>query len=283
MMKKLSLTFATVAALFCLFAVSAFAMGTDLTVVTGDCNLRIGPGINYEIMTTIPSGRQVYINSISDGWAYVSYGNYNGWIASRFLNNQQNATPAPAPSAAGGAYSMALNHNMRSGPGTNYSIYTVVPAGATIYVQYVSGGWAYCSFGNYTGYVAIDGINGLNGSYAPTPVYSAPAYITPGTSIGDSTGSTVYNSSSAGTWYGGYNYANVYDYNYYRNNNPDLIPTFGDNAAAYLTHFVNYGMAEGRQAISSFNVYTYRGQHPELVARYGDDLASYYKHACGII
>ena len=39
----------------------------------------------------------------------------------------------------------------------------------------------------------------------------------------------------------------MYDYSYYRSQNADLRAAFGNDANAYLQHFVNYGMAEGRQ------------------------------------
>ena len=53
-------------------------------------------------------------------------------------------------------------------------------------------------------------------------------------------------------------------------------------ANAYLKHFVDYGMAEGRQGRASFNVYTYRDEHPELWEKFGDNLRGYYLWACGI-
>ena len=89
--------------------------------------------------------------------------------------------------------------------------------------------------------------------------------------------------STAGTsWYGGHDYSNVYDYSYYRSQNADLRAAFGNDANAYLQHFVNYGMAEGRQGRASFNVYTYRDEHPELWEKFGDNLRGYYLWACGI-
>ena len=98
-----------------------------------------------------------------------------------------------------------------------------------------------------------------------------------GKSGGSSSGST------AGTsWYGGHDYSNVYDYSYYRSQNADLRAAFGNDANAYLKHFVDYGMAEGRQGRASFNVYTYRDEHPELWEKFGDNLRGYYLWACGI-
>ena len=61
-----------------------------------------------------------------------------------------------------------------------------------------------------------------------------------------------------------------------------ITAAFGNDANAYLQHFVNYGMAEGRQGRASFNVYTYRDEHPELWEKFGDNLRGYYLWACGI-
>ena len=74
----------------------------------------------------------------------------------------------------------------------------------------------------------------------------------------------------------------MYDYSYYRSQNADLRAAFGNDANAYLKHFVDYGMAEGRQGRASFNVYTYRDEHPELWEKFGDNLRGYYLWACGI-
>ena len=53
---------------------------------------------------------------------------------------------------------------------------------------------------------------------------------------------------------------------------------YGYDCNSLLQHFVNYGMAEGRQAKSSFNVTSYRLQYADLRRAYGNDLKSYYMH-----
>ena len=47
---------------------------------------------------------------------------------------------------------------------------------------------------------------------------------------------------------------------------------------AVLRQFVNYGMAEGRQAASNFDLTSYRNLHADLRHAYGSDLKSYYMH-----
>ena len=80
------------------------------------------------------------------------------------------------------------------------------------------------------------------------------------------------------TVYNGINYAAVYDYNYYVSNNKDVKNTYGNDDLAVLKHFVEFGMKEGRQANSSFNVSSYKNRYVDLRNAFGKDLKSYYLH-----
>ena len=80
------------------------------------------------------------------------------------------------------------------------------------------------------------------------------------------------------TVYNGVDYAQVYNYNYYINQNPDVKAAFGGDEVAVLRQFVNYGMAEGRRASANFDVTSYRNQYPDLRQAYGSNLKSYYMH-----
>ena len=74
------------------------------------------------------------------------------------------------------------------------------------------------------------------------------------------------------------NYISVYNYNYYRKNNPDLVTLYGDNREAYLNHFITVGMSEGRQGSKNFNLAVYKANNPDLVSSFGDDNVKYYEH-----
>ena len=81
------------------------------------------------------------------------------------------------------------------------------------------------------------------------------------------------------TVYNGTNYAAVYDFNYYLQQNPDVAAAFGSgNDTMALWHFVNYGMSEGRIAKDTFNVYVYRNTYDDLRNAYGSDMRAYYMH-----
>ena len=58
--------------------------------------------------------------------------------------------------------------------------------------------------------------------------------------------------------YEGRDYSDVYNYDFYMNRQADLRDTYSDNDVGALRHFVNFGMAEGRQASEEFNVFSYK-------------------------
>ena len=76
----------------------------------------------------------------------------------------------------------------------------------------------------------------------------------------------------------GVSYDNVYDYYYYTQNYPDVAAAFGDDDIGMLYHFVNYGMHEGRQGKSEFNVQGYKNRYLDLRRAFGNDTRNYYFH-----
>jgi hypothetical protein len=80
------------------------------------------------------------------------------------------------------------------------------------------------------------------------------------------------------TVYLGIDYSAVYDKTYYYQNNADLRETIGDNERALIRHFVENGMAEGRQGSSEFNAGAYRAKYSDLRVMYKTDMKRYYQH-----
>lgn len=80
------------------------------------------------------------------------------------------------------------------------------------------------------------------------------------------------------TTYEGVNYAAVYDFNYYYKNNADVASALGWDETKLLQHFVDCGMAEGRQASASFNLNSYKYANYDLRVQFGNDNKQYYMH-----
>lgn len=80
------------------------------------------------------------------------------------------------------------------------------------------------------------------------------------------------------TVYNGVDYSNIYNYQYYITNNPDVNYVFPNDDKKAIEHFVNYGMSEGRQAIEQFNVISYRKRYGDLRNAFRNDTKAYYLH-----
>ena len=70
----------------------------------------------------------------------------------------------------------------------------------------------------------------------------------------------------------------MYDFDYYIAHCKDIRDWVKGNDYMAIQHFVEYGMAEGRQGSEEFNVYTYRARYDDLRKRWGNDLKPYYLH-----
>lgn len=79
-------------------------------------------------------------------------------------------------------------------------------------------------------------------------------------------------------FYDGVDYANVYDFCYYTKRYPDIMNAFGHDPAGAIRHFIQYGIKEGRQAESSFNVISYQNNYPDLRAAFGTDSSDLVKY-----
>ena len=73
-------------------------------------------------------------------------------------------------------------------------------------------------------------------------------------------------------------YKLVYNYTFYKKKYADLQQAFGNDKNAYFEHFCVYGMKEGRQAKSTFDVQKYKNRYEDLRKAFGNNLPAYYKH-----
>ncbi len=77
---------------------------------------------------------------------------------------------------------------------------------------------------------------------------------------------------------GGVDYSAVFDADYYLNKYGDLKKAFGTDKVKAFTHFMNYGMKEGRQGKATFNFAVYKANYADLRNAFGSNNAAYYKH-----
>ncbi len=129
----------------------------------GYTNVRSGPGTNYSIVKKVRDGSGIYVGSLVRGW-YEVYsgrgGRFIGYISSSkvvfgnsrssYSNNNGIVKVRVKPE---GGYT-----NLRSGPGTNYSIIGKVKDGTWVYADPTANGrvWSkvYYANGTYRGWIA---------------------------------------------------------------------------------------------------------------------------------
>ena len=73
-------------------------------------------------------------------------------------------------------------------------------------------------------------------------------------------------------------YRAVFDAAYYYNTYPDVGAAYGMDEAALFSHFVNFGVAEGRSASAEYNPQAYRARYADLQEAFGNDMAAYCRH-----
>lgn len=116
----------------------------EIKVTTANLNLRTGPGTGYSIITVMPKGAEVTVTGYSGNWAIVQYGNYSGYASNTYL----------ALKTSGTTYYTTANLNLRTGPGTGYTILVVMPKGSAVTVLSTSGGWSRVTYSGKTGYAS---------------------------------------------------------------------------------------------------------------------------------
>ena len=70
----------------------------------------------------------------------------------------------------------------------------------------------------------------------------------------------------------------LYNYEYYTNANEDVAVALGYDEEAMYQHWLNYGMAEGRNASMVFNAKYYLEKNPSVRAKVGNDYVAAYEH-----
>lgn len=70
----------------------------------------------------------------------------------------------------------------------------------------------------------------------------------------------------------------AFNASYYATNNPDVYKVCGNDAKALYTHFVQYGMAEGRQSSEQFSITAYEANNQDLAKAFGQNHMKYYSH-----
>jgi len=262
-MKRLFAIAISTALLVCIVSHAAMAKtGENNLYTTQMVDMYNQPNAMSSVLQQVPAGSSVvtYLTE-QNGFTNCLYNKGSGWIATSCLSEvKDNYHGGGALSSLKGEYDVDMKLAQRA---KIYSEATMerppiatLEALSTIHVISVNSGWANITAGDIIGYVPTCYIREWN----------IPENYPMGSN----------------TWYGGYDWSAVYNYEHYKGNNPEVVSEYGEDELTLIQHFVEKGMSEGRRASASFDVNEYIAANDNLYRQYGDNLPVYYKDACGI-
>jgi len=160
-------------------------------------NVRAGPGTTYAVLATVERGQEYDIigkNGAGDWWRFCCINDEPAWVIGELVDVDGDAesapvsedTPADAPTAAPRAPRLVINAplvNVRTGPGTTYTVLTTVERGQTydIVGKNAAGDWwRFCCINNEPAWVTGELVT-VAGAAELAPVSEAVAQAPPTT------------------------------------------------------------------------------------------------------
>lgn len=123
--------------------------GTVINATT--LNVRSGPSTNYSIIAKLSKGTKVQIitRNASGNWHYILLSNgTKGYVSGNYISVSSVSTPAatasPTPTSSTslvGTVKVSTSLNMRSGPGTSYSVVGSLTNGTKVTILQTLSGW----------------------------------------------------------------------------------------------------------------------------------------------
>lgn len=135
--------------MFFLFTVIGLC-GTG-TVTASVLNVRSGPGTSYSVIFQLSKGTTVTTISKTNGWYKITYNGKTGYVSSTYL------TVTESTGTKGTVTASVLN--IRSGPGTSYSVLFQLSSGTSVTVVSKSNGWYKINYNGNTGYASASYIS----------------------------------------------------------------------------------------------------------------------------
>lgn len=133
-----------------------------VTAKTG-LNVRTGIGTSYSIIRTLPTGAQVTVYEMSNGWARIGSGE---WVSAAYLSETN-----PNAIQTKTMYVTASALNIRTGAGTNYRVLRSIPQGTKVTVYEEKNGWGRIGDGQWSSMKYLS-------TSAPAPKPTKTMYVT---------------------------------------------------------------------------------------------------------
>ncbi len=122
-------------------------------------NVRSGPGTQYAAIGAAPKGATYKVTGQYGSWYIIAFGDKTGYISAGYFSVISSSADAPVSptlgySELGTIINCNNSVNVRSGPGTNYSIIGSAPRGASYKTNGTTGAWYKIEFNGKTAYIS---------------------------------------------------------------------------------------------------------------------------------
>lgn len=177
-------------------ALSNSAFASQTMTPTTSLNMRSGPGTDHSVIAVLsPSQTVTTTGNTSGGWYEVTTDSgQTGWASKTYLKatgSSASTDDSPSAPTASGSATTTSAVNVRSGPGTSYSVLTVAAKGTTLPTTgKTSGGWTEVIHNGQAAWVSTSYLTQGSGSGVGTPGAgqirtTASLYLRTGGSIDD--------------------------------------------------------------------------------------------------
>ncbi len=118
--------------------------------VTALVNVRSGPGTNYSKVGELKKGDTVSKVGVTGGWTIINWGSKGtAYVSSSYLT-----TSGSGSTTTGTTMVTTANVNVRTGPGTSYSLLGYLTKGTKVTKTGVSGNWTIINYNGKVAYVS---------------------------------------------------------------------------------------------------------------------------------
>lgn len=136
--------------------------GTTMAV-TANVNVRTGPGTNYSKIGELSKGDKVTKVGATGNWTIINWGSAGtAYVSSSYLTASSGSSGSTT--TTGTTMVATANVNVRSGPGTNYSVLGFLTKGTTISKTGTYGNWTKVVYSGSTAYVYSSYLSVYSGS-----------------------------------------------------------------------------------------------------------------------
>ncbi len=129
---------------------TTYAQSEVITVETKTLNMRSGPGLSFEVITSLKKGDQTKILSTSGDWLQVEYKDQTGYIASWLTASTTEASTNRQ------VVSQVDHLNVRATPSVGATVLGRMDAGDEAKLIKQDGSWAFVNFNGMNGWVHTD-------------------------------------------------------------------------------------------------------------------------------